>query len=242
MKEKMGIVNVFSKPYEIWSVRDATPEEFQKNLTLKIKENVVKVISSHVEAAIHILTEQFDNGLECHINRELDASVEFHKLLNLMPHDLPDALSVYQSNFSQVTHAFADKAINDYGTFLAENQLLFHGGCWSINANSLATSRPFSTSFCPQVALRNAEWRGKAYDAGQVDLMLVRVVKPHIKAYAFSRDSEHGNEKEVVFASPAKLTCIRRTHITDISVSKTNSTFQVDTKFVPAHLIEIEIN
>ncbi|CFL01736.1 hypothetical protein [Burkholderia pseudomallei] len=119
---------------------------------------------------------------------------------------------------------------------------MFHGGHWASDSPTLTTSRPFSTSFCPQVALRNAEWKGKAYDAGRVDLMVVRVTQPKTKAYAYSREGNHGNEKEVVFASGAQLTRVRETHIADIPVSKVTSGIQTEEKVVPAYVVEVEIS
>ncbi len=119
---------------------------------------------------------------------------------------------------------------------------LFHGGHWASDNPTITTSRPFSTSFCPQVALRNAEWKGKAYDAGRVDLMVVCVTQPKTKAYAYSREGNHGNEKEVVFASGATLTRVRETYIADIPVSKVTSGIQTEEKVVPAYVVEVEIS
>lgn len=91
------------------------------------------------------------------------------------------------------------------------------------------------------MALRNAEWLGKAYDAGRLDLIVICVRRCKTKAYAFSREGTHGNEKEVVFASGAQLTRVRETHITDISVSRVTSSMQQEKKDVPAYMVEVEI-
>jgi len=82
---------------------------------------------------------------------------------------------------------------------------------------------------------------GKAYDAGRVDLMVVCVRQPKTKAYAYSLEGNHGNEKEVVFASGAQLTRIRETYIADFTASRMNSDHQLDEKVVPAYLVEVEI-
>lgn len=123
-----------------------------------------------------------------------------------MPPDVSEALSSYQGEFSNDGLALAAEAIKAQGVQIAEGQFLFHGGHWAGDSPTITTSRPFSTSFCPQVALRNAEWQGKAYDAGRVDLMVVFVTQPETKAYGYSLEGSHGNEKDVVFASGAKLT------------------------------------
>lgn len=250
MNRQAGVVNVFAKPYEHWSKRDATTEEIQDLVNnrgcslveaLQINDKLIEAVSTHTEAAARMLRKRVDNGLESHIDRALDASLEYQDLRDLMPHDVPEALSSYQGEFSENDWATADAAIKAHGVELAEGQFLFHGGHWASDIPRVTTSRPFSTSFCPQVALRNAEWNGKAYDAGRVDLMVVRVTQPKTKAYAYSRDGNHGNEKEVVFASGAQLTRLRETHVADIPVSKVTSGFQTQEKIVPAYVVEVEI-
>lgn len=251
MERNVGIVNVFATPYEDWSIRDTTDEEASdlvKNKgmsvieALHVKDKLIGVVSTHTEAATHMLRQRVCNGLEGHIDRALDASAEYRDLRNLMPQDVPEALSSYQGEFSGHDHAMADEAIKAHGVGMAEGQLLFHGGYWGSGSSTFTTSRPFSTSFCPQVALRSAEWRGKAYDAGRVDLIVVRVTQSTTKAYAYGRDGDHGNEKEVVFASGAQLTRVRETHITDIPVLKITSDLQTHEKVVPAYVVEVEIS
>lgn len=251
MGKKAAVVNVFAKPYEVWSKRKTTIEEaldLHKNEGLslieavEVKDKLIEVVSMPTEAATRILQERADNGLEFHIDDALDTSAEYRDLRNLMPPDAPKALSSYQSEFSEDGLALADEAIKAHGVEIAEGQFLFHGGHWTSDSQTLTTSRPFSTSFCPQVALRNAEWRGKAYDADRVDLMVVCVKKPETKAYVYSREGNHGNEKEVVFASGAKLTCVRETYIADFPVSKVTSGLQQEHKVVPAYLVEVEIS
>jgi hypothetical protein len=251
MRRKAAIVNVFATPYEDWSKRSTTTEEAldlvnNKGLSvieaLQVKDQLIEVVSTHIEAASRLLRKRADNGLEFHIDRALDTSAEYRALLDLMPQDVPEALSSYQGEFSEHGLPMVDVAIEAHGVEIAEGQFLFHGGHWASDSPTLTTSRPFSTSLCPQVALRNAEWKGKAYDAGRVDLMVVRVAQPKTKAYAYSREGNHGNEKEVVFAIGAQLTRVRETHITDFPVYKIFSGFQQQKKVVPAYLVEVEIS
>ena len=251
MGKKAAVVNVLATPYEVWTRRETTTEEaldLHKNHglsifeALEVKDERIEVVSTHIEAATRMLRERVDNGLESHIDDALDTSVEYRDLRDLMPPDVPEALSSYQSEFSEDGLALADEAIKAHGVEVAEGQFLFHGGHWASDGPTLTTSRPFSTSFCPQVALRNAEWKGKAYDAGRVDLIVVCVTQPETKAFVYSREGNHGNEKEVVFASGAKLTRVREIHIADFCVSKVTSGLQQVHKVVPAYLIEVEIS
>lgn len=251
MERKAGLVDVFATSYEKWSKRKTTPAEAidlvnNKGLhiceALEVNEKLLDVVSTHAEAAAYMLRQRADNGLEGHIDSALDASAEYRDLRKLMPQDEPEALCSYQGRFSKSDWASADEAINAHGVEMAEGQYLFHGGHWVSEHGTLVTSRPFSTSFCPQVALRNAEWMGKAYDAGRVDLMVICVAQPKTKAYAYSLEGDHGNEKEVVFASGAQLTQLRETYITEMPVSKATSGFQIETKVVPAYVVEVEIS
>lgn len=251
MNRKVDTVDVFATPYEAWSHRETTHEEaldLIKNQglhpieALRVKDKLIERVSTPVEAASRMLRESVDQALERHIDDALEASDEYRHLRSLMPQDVPEALNSYQGEFPHYDCAEVDNAINNHGVEIAEGQFLFHGGLWPGITPNVTTSRPFSTSFCPQVALRNAEWRGKAYDAGRLDLMVVRVKDPKTKAYVFSLDGDHGNEKEVVFASGAELSLVRETHIADISVSKMDSNLRKETKVIPAYVVEIEIS
>ena len=251
MVRKAEVVNVFATPYEDWSKRKTTLEEAldlvqnsgcHMSQAIQVNDKLNGVVSTHIEAAAHMLLHRVDNGLENHIDDALGVSAAYRNLRDLMPQVEPEALSSYQGKFSKHDWAIADEAIKAYGVELAEGQRIFHGGHWASDSTSFTTSRPFSTSFCPQVALRNAEWKGKAYDSGRVDLMVVCVTRPSTKAYAFSREGDHGNEKEIVFASGAQLIRMRETHIADIPVSKVTSGFQILEKVVPAYVVEVEIS
>ncbi|WLG25990.1 hypothetical protein [Pseudomonas lurida] len=251
MERKFGLINVFAQPYEVWTQRETSFEEAMdlvKNHDLhisqamQVNDQLVEVVSTHFQAATRMLLKRSDNGLENHVNGALYASNEYRALRGLMPMHEPEALTSYQGSFTEQDWATADAAINAYGIEMSEGQILFHGGLWPSDSLTFTTTRPFSTSFCPQVALRNAEWRGKAFDAGRVDLMVVRVTQPRAKAYAYNLEGEHGNEKEIVFASGAKLHRVNETYVTDMHVCKVNSSLQEIEKTVSAYLVEVAIS
>lgn len=251
MAKQAPVVNVFSKPYEVWSRRKTSFEE-AKSISanqeiafveaLNVKDKLLEVVSTHAGAAAYMLRTRVDNGLGFFIDDALTASAEYQQLRALMPLNDPEALSSYQGTFDDEGFAEADSAINQYGISLSEGQTLFHGGLWLHRSDWFKTQRPFSTSFCPQVALRNGEWRGKAFDAGRVDLMVVHVVQPKTKAFAYSRQGDHGNEKEVVFASGAELRRVSETHVADIKAYNMTERLQRIEKTIPAYMLEIEIS
>jgi hypothetical protein len=113
---------------------------------------------------------------------------------------------------------------------------LYHGGYWgSSSCLEIITSRPFSTSFCPQIAIRNATWNNKAYRNGAVHLFVLKVLKPKSLAYIFSRNGEKGHEKEVLFERGTKIVLIRAAYFGEIQVSAWDGPLgKVVSKDVPA--------
>lgn len=243
-------IDVFATPYERWSNRKTTPEEALQLVkergislidALEVKDKLIESVFTHAEAAAYMLRQRADNGLESHIDSAIRASTEFRSLRAAMPRTVPAALRRYQNEFAESGLSAADAAINAHGTYLTPGQKLFHGGHWSSTDHSVTTTRPFSTSFCPQVAYRNGEWKGKAFKAGRLDLMLITVDRPGTKAYVFDREGEKGYEKEIVFASGAYLKRIRETYIKDIEATIADRG-QALTKSIPAYVLEVEIS
>lgn len=212
----LPIVDVFETPYEIWTYRNATLDEGIQHLQeygrpiFQVRDKLEKSISNAYEAAVHMALIGADNALEDHINKALNSSSNFKIWRQTMPSKTPIQLTNYQRK-----HIFDNSVvqeINKIDCILSDGQFLFHGGCW-MGENSIGTeyitSSPFSTSFCPQVALRNAEWGGKAYDAGVIDLLVLKVTQPDTRVFSYKiKGTDKGNEKEVLFSSDAKLKLI----------------------------------
>lgn len=250
MNTTVEVVDVFKKPYEVWTRRRTSPQEYSDLVLIhrihptmagEVKDRLLEVVSTPRQAAECALKGIADNGLEYHIDSALDSSVEYATLCGMMPSAEPEELHSYKHSFTDSDWAPADAAIKRVGAVMAEGQFLFHGGLWPGSATQFVTTRPFSTSFCPQVALRNAEWSGKAYDSERVDLMVVRLSHAQTKAYAYSRDREKGYEKEVVFESGARLRKVSEAYIADKRVYKPKDYLQVSEKVVPTYLIEVEM-
>ncbi|MDU8420680.1 hypothetical protein RYA60_20710 [Pseudomonas syringae] len=242
------LINVFDPPYEIWTSRNASYEEsmdhYRKNgfYSFNVKDKLIKTIANARQAAEHMCLVAADSALENFIDAALDDNAAYHYLRSLMPQFMPSALLDYQSRYPHYNHAAVEQDINCYGLGLAEGQTLFHGGTWSEGADVLVTTRPFSTAFCPQIARRSAEWKGKAYDAGRVEITVLRVTSPQTKAYLYGPDGEHGHEKEVLFATGATVRVTSRTQICTTSAHKTGEHFSTLSKEVPVILVEAEIS
>jgi hypothetical protein len=89
------------------------------------------------------------------------------------------------------------------------------------------------------VALRNAEHKGKAYEAHRVDLFVICVAASATKAFVYKRNGLGlGHENEVLFASGASLSFISQNLVRhDHPVGKADCA----TKQVPLYVLEIEL-
>ncbi len=227
----LPIVDVFGTPYEIWTYRNTTLDEGIQHLQeygrpiFQVPSKLEKSISNAYEAAVHMALIGADNALEHHINNALNASSNFKIWRQAMPKRTPIQLTNYQ-----IKHIFDNSVvqeINKIDCILSDGQFLFHGGRWK-GENSIGaeykTSLPFSTSFCPQVALRNAEWGGKAYNDGVIDLLVLKVTQPYTRVFSYKiKGTDKGHEKEVLFSSGAKLKLISsKTIRCDYKVCKVN--------------------
>jgi hypothetical protein len=245
--KSLPLINVFDLPYESWTKREPTLEEARRHIKELgyipsfVNDTLKARIYNHLDAAKHMADISVDNGLERFIENQLDKNHHYTHWLRCMPPNPSVNISKYRQSYPNYNSSNVDKEINEIGLTLSDGQYLFHGGLWpNAGFQQITLTKPFSTSFCPQVALRNAEWRGKAYDAGQIDLFVLRTIEPKTNVFVFNKnDAEMGNEKEVLFSSGAKLTLCNRVLIkNDYYVSKDNQL----PKTVPIYVIEVDIS
>lgn len=203
----LPLVNTFSPPYEKWETRHPTVEEMlaANDLHMSVKVRLEATVANAYEAATHIGRVGADNGLGNFINAVLDDSPAHKQWRQAMPSKTPDALARYQKSYPKCDFAQVSMEINAIAQVLSEGQCLFHAGLWPDGA-TLITDRPLSTSFCPQVALRNADHQSKAYDAGRIDLFVLTATSPKTNIFAYKRNGTNlGHENEVLFAAGASL-------------------------------------
>ncbi|HIE3987221.1 hypothetical protein PTR15_08500 [Serratia nevei] len=247
----LPIVNAFSEPYEVWEERQATADEMLEHFRIHnvfnstVRTRKIASIATHVDAALHMAKCGADNRMENFIDQFLDNSPEYKSFRAKMPSKTPSILFDYQQKYPNYSKADVDNAINEIGQTLSKGQCLFHGGLWPDEHTEVVDlTLPFSTSFCPQVALRNAEWRGKAYDAKQIDLFVLQAVNPQTNVFAFpKKGTTMGNEKEVLFASGAKLTFRNRMLVKkDYNVAKSDGGSGCLYRDVPIYVIQVDIS
>lgn len=243
-----SIIDVFSQPYEYWLRRDPTREELIAHMkehgvfTFSVNEKLLRVVDSALMAAEHMAEVSVDNGLEVFIESALENSPALAELQSKMPPRMLPGLSAYQFHYPTYDSQLVDQEINRFGTVLAEGQFLFHGGHWPVGQEQFVTDRPLSTTFNPQVALRNAEWEAKAFDAGWLDLIVLRVTAPQSKAYLYPPQGDWKHEKEIVFAKGARLRLLSHKKIADKTVYKGGTTYQTISKKIPVYVLEAEIS
>lgn len=203
----LPLVNTFSPPYEKWETRHPTVEEMlaASNFHMRVKVRLEATVANAYDAAVYMGRVGADNGLGDFINAALDDSPAHKQWRQAMPSKTPDALARYQKSYPNCDFAKVSAEINEIAQVLSEGQCLFHAGLWP-DCATLVTDRPLSTSFCPQVALRNADHRSKAYDAGRIDLFVLKVTSPKTNIFAYKRNGTNlGHENEVLFAEGANL-------------------------------------
>lgn len=241
----LPLVDPFIQPYEAWTTRTPSVEEMKEiqkqtgKVSFHVNDQLIAKVNIGLEAAHYIGRVGADNGLGNHINDALDSNSSYAVWRRVMPSATPPGLKNYKSSYPAYNAAQVNSEIDVYGAFLSPGQVLFHAGLWP-GGKLLVTDRPLSTSFCPQVALRNAEHKGKAYDANRIDLIVVKVVDSATKAFAYMRKGLRlGHENEVLFAAGASLSLISQTLVRhDYPIC--NAHFSE--KRVPLYVLEIDLS
>lgn len=237
----------FNPPYDIWSRRELSLDEklsgkhTSYEINWGVKERLEKSISNPFEAAKHMVERGADGALNNFIESSLNKSYVFKNWRSRMPSSVPKNIARYQKSYPNCDLDMVNNEVINVGCLPSEGQYFFHGG-YLFGSGVLAfnTSKPLSTTLCPQVALREAEFKGKAYDQGEIHLYVLYVVNPRTKVYVFRNNGSNlGHEKEVLFGARANLKIVRKTLINDsYSVGK----FQYPDKTIPAYVIEVTIS
>ena len=217
MNHSLPLVDVFSPPLEVWDMRSPTMEEMMRagvsGFHALIKDRLVAQINNPYGAANYTLLNRGCTRLDRLIDDQLNNSAAYKQMRRMMPSQTPRVLSDFQNKFQSSQFGMVSDSVDAVGKTLADGQILFHGGFWpGVVGQKVASSRPLSASFSPHMACQNAEWGGKAYDAGELHLMILRAVDPKTNVFCFRiRGTSKGHEKEVLFASGADITLRKKT-------------------------------
>ena len=156
-------------------------------LEIKTKDKLIEKLDTPLKLAEFALKHIGDNRIDCFIDDILEKSEEYKIMKKVMPSKTPKALQNYQKFYSNYNKEEVDKEIRKINAFLADGQYIFHGGKWfNDEKDELVTTRPFSTTLSPQIAVNEALHKGKAYDNNGIDLFVLEVkILKHL--YLFTR-------------------------------------------------------
>ena len=242
----LPLVEVFHPhtPYEAWTRRKLTPDEVRDATrragrpVFEVDDHLVARITSPLQAARHVARVGVDNDIDHFVNDRLDVDVARRAWQARMPSRTPRELTRYQHTYDKCDLAAVDRLINAVGAPLSAGQVLFHCGLWPANTPQQVCTRPLSTTFCPQVALLNALYRAKAYDANRVDLCVLHVRSPQTRVFVYRRKgTKFGHENEVLLASGATLRLRKQDLIrSKLSVSQVGA----PNKRVPVYVLQVD--
>ena len=255
----MPLVNQFLIPHEVWSTRPATQDDRNARLLAgqhisscfqPVPVSLLDTINTPDKAVQYLANRQYHVQIENCVTRSLEhIKSGYTQARNSMPSVTPLVLSEYQRLYGTGTNMNAvNNSIISTGDYLADGQVLFHGGGmlnYTSLGNSLVTSRPLSTSFCPVKSLNNGAWRGKYYREGVVSLIILTVKSMSKRAFVFRiRGTDKGYEKEVLIESGAKITVTSKTLLSNDYEVYDSGVYpgQIVAKKVPFYMIKATIS
>lgn len=203
----MGPVSVFEhKPLDLYRYRNALPGDgYESMMRGRVPETILTTIESPESAARALFMYAHDGAgsrINRHINMFLENSREYQSWQAAMPIQTPIVISRYQKEYPLSDYTGVDEAIERHGIEVPVGQKLFHGGVLPDRQSTFSSSRPLSTSLCPNKAYCNSLHNGKAYNSGVLSLFVITVRTGRAKAFVYERsDPGLGHELEVLFQS-----------------------------------------
>lgn len=250
ISKKLPLLNIFERPFEKWEnkrdityeeAREYCPENPMSAVLYGIPQKKTYTIVSHFDYASYMASIKADNEVENFVDNYLDNSSIFKEWRTCMPIQTPKALSDYQRKYPNYNQEMVDNEINKINCVLSEGQTLIHAGLWHCPNNECITDRPLSTTFCAQVALRNAEHKNKAFRNGRIDIMVLTVKNPKTCVFVFrQKGTDKGHEKEVLFGSGAKLRKISEKLVSNYTLCE--GLDKSSCKNIPIYVLEVEIS
>lgn len=221
-------------------------DPFQTPCETQVRKAAINLPSSPItsifDAAKIIAYSGVNGALAHHIERELNWGVNFKSWRAQMPSQTPNVLSNYQRLYTgrEIDYSLVNEAILQHGIILPHGQILFHGGHWQKFPGVMKTTRPFSATFCPQVAMREAEHNAKSYNSGYIDLIYIRLDDPQTKAFVYrQKGTRMGHEKEIIFATGATITVKNRMLMNHEYPA---SNWQMPDKLISSYLVEATLS
>lgn len=170
---------LFDSPYQENQIYIANYEDWIKEL---VKEN------------------GFNNAYSNYFNNAQDKNANFKELLSKMPKNLPEILKNYQGDPKRISNSQLNEGIKKIGKEIPLEQEILHGGF--LSSESFVTQRPLATTTDAQVAFREAENTELKLNKNRIDINILTVKQPGIKAVVFETENDDfSHEREILFES-----------------------------------------
>ncbi|EIP0122539.1 DUF4885 domain-containing protein [Vibrio sp. B513a] len=172
-----------------------------------LRENVT--ISNHKDFLLHTIKNYSRSGIVFRFREALPKSSSFQKIKQLTPKlkDVPE-VNKYRNTPENASLSDVDSEVFEYGFPVESGQVLYHGGSQEISSK-LITTRPLSTTYCPEVALWHADndYRSKGKDNPKPVVWILEIAPCcNKKAVVFRKGgSNMENEYEVLFGSGLEI-------------------------------------
>ncbi|HEI8522674.1 TPA: hypothetical protein SMQ21_000731 [Proteus mirabilis] len=199
------------------------------------------IVTNEYDAAMYMAEYQLDNGIDNHIESMLKGSQNYPKWVNAMEnYSLTNAreLIKYKTCYPEFDLTKVEQELSHFNALPSTGQKLFHGGYWNHQSNVVTLQEPFSTTFSPQVALRELDHLGIGAKNPTIQIWVLTVVNPKTNVYFYdiNNNDNLGYEYELLFAPGATLTLIN-THTTNFIYTAYSGTWPKQT----AHKKTVEI-
>ena len=245
MNTVLPLINIFQEPFIRWERRNLDPQEaingkysFEE-IRAGVKTGNFISLNNYFESVFYVSKYLGDTMLTCFIESTLAENSVLKSWLREMPSVTPQILKDYQNKYHERDFLEVDVAIRKAMCVLSEGQTLIHGGLWWGKEDVVITNRPLSTTFCPQVALAETLHNAKAYYSDRIDLIILTCTNPQTNVFVYKHKRiQKAHEKEVLFASGARLQKVREIFITSLDVYKDHGS---EGKSVPIYAVEVLI-
>ena len=180
-------------------------------------------VSSYEEAAKYMADCVVDNALEFFTDEKMKNSEAVKKWYENMPNATPEVINRYQNENCKSDLKEVSDEINKIRCRFSETQQVIHAG--NLPEKNFITKRPLSATLDMQVAFREAEFCGKAYNDNEINIYELTVKDSKTSVFVTNPESEHGNEKEVIFSAGATIEIL-----TKKTIKKNYKVFSTDGK------------
>lgn len=205
-------IDLFKHSYNVPIYRDATDEELMKDSNLifqncgKIQCGVEKTLYTSKDVVKHIVDKNGDNEYKNCLDDLLMRFPENKKWESAFKLNSNSELSIYQNGRTS-NYAKLDKEIKEFNFFLDNGQRVFRGAFGNVHQKHYSFSTPISTTLYSVVAYSEII-RNVSKDEDRIIFDLIANNSTTNVFYYGSNTGAHSNEKEVLFASGAKIQII----------------------------------